>query len=223
MLVLDNIHRAYGRAPVLSGVTLSLDPGEITVLVGSNGAGKSTLLRIAAGIMRADSGTVTVNGETRGEKISPLLGYVGHESLLYKALTIRENLVLTGGLRGGQYDLEGALVKWGLVAVADTAVGTLSKGLEARAGIARALLHNPDLIILDEPTNSLDDSSCESLTKDLIDRASRGAAVVIASHDLSRVGPLAERAIFLDGGVVRSDSRESSVADVFALYRGGNR
>jgi ABC-2 type transport system ATP-binding protein len=221
--VLENIHRAYGRAPALSGVTFSVDSAEIVVLVGSNGAGKSTLLIIAAGIMRADSGTVTVNGETRDEKISPLLGYVGHESLLYKALTVRENLVLTGGLRGGQYDVQGALVKWGLAAVADTAVGTLSKGLEARAGIARALLHNPDLIILDEPTNSLDDSSCESLTKDLIDRASRGVAVVIASHDLSRVGPLAKRAIFLDGGVVRSDSRESSVADVFALYRGGNR
>lgn len=223
MLVLENIHRAYGRIPVLRGASLVADAGEITVVLGSNGAGKSTLMRIAAGIMRADSGSVTIGGREERSLPSPVLGFVGHESLLYRALTVRENLVLTGGLRGGDYDISETLKKWGLVGVAEKPVSALSKGFEARAGIARALLHNPSIIVLDEPTTALDDAACEALLSDLVERASRGAAILMTSHDVSRVGAVAHRVLFLQGGVVQSDSRTTSIQDVCALYRGGNR
>ncbi|MDP9134697.1 MAG: ABC transporter ATP-binding protein [Actinomycetota bacterium] len=220
---LDDVERRYGERVALSEVTVRLAAGQTLAVLGSNGAGKTTLLRVLATLLRPHAGTARVLGhELPGEawKVRGGIGYLGHDPLLYRELTGRENLryhaQLHGlGRRGGsdvgfaspgrlnptsavRERVEERLAAVGMTRRADEPVRDLSKGMVQRLAVARATLHDPELLLLDEPRANLDPAAAEAL-EPLIGRAS-GKTRVLVTHDVE--GGLAEAdvALGLRGG-----------------------
>jgi len=184
------LERRYGERTALSGVTVSVPKGATLAVFGSNGAGKTTLLRILAGLLRPHSGTASVLGSKLPEdawKVRGRVGYLGHESLLYRDLTVRQNLEFHARLHGVS-GVEDALAAVGLERRAGDPVRELSRGMVQRAAVARATLHQPDVLLLDEPRANLDPKAAETL-EPLIGKAS-GRTRVLVSHDVE--GSLAE-------------------------------
>jgi heme exporter protein A len=202
VLVLEGLERRYGERVALSGVTVRLEPGRTLAVFGANGAGKTTLLRVLAGLLRPHGGTARVLGaELPGEawKVRGQIGYLGHDPLLYRELSGRENLTYQSRLYGlARERVEEALEAVGLGRRADDPVRDLSKGMVQRLAAARATLHDPALLLLDEPRANLDPAAAERL-EPLIGRAS-GRARVLVTHDVD--GGLAEAdvAVGLRGG-----------------------
>jgi heme ABC exporter ATP-binding subunit CcmA len=198
--------RSYGAVRALRGVDLTLGAGEVLLLLGPNGAGKSTLLRTLAGLLRPEAGTVTVAGCTLNgddpEARRPI-GLLSHQSLLYDELTLLENLVLAARL----YDLpeprrlaENALEAQGLLALRHDRPRSLSRGMQQRAAIARALLHQPRLLLLDEPLTGLDAIAGDRFLKLLAAQRSPERAMVIVTHHAAEAWVLATRVGVLIGG-----------------------
>jgi heme exporter protein A len=189
---LDGLERRYGERVALSGVTVSVPQGATLAVLGANGAGKTTLLRVLAALLRPHGGTARVLGaELPGErwKVPGRVGYLGHEPLLYRQLTGRENLRYHARLHG----VDGPRVSQVLAAVgmerrADEPVQDLSRGMVQRLAAARAVLHDPPLLLLDEPRANLDPAAAE-LLESLIGRPS-GRTRVLVTHDVE--GALAE-------------------------------
>jgi heme exporter protein A len=189
---LDGLERRYGERVALSGVTVSVPQGATLAVLGANGAGKTTLLRVLAALLRPHGGTARVLGaELPGErwKVPGRVGYLGHEPLLYRQLTGRENLRYHARLHG----VDGPRVSQVLAAVgmerrADEPLQDLSRGMVQRLAAARAVLHDPPLLLLDEPRANLDPAAAE-LLESLIGRAS-GRTRVLVTHDVE--GALAE-------------------------------
>jgi heme exporter protein A len=189
---LDGLERRYGERVALSGVTVSVPQGATLAVLGANGAGKTTLLRVLAALLRPHGGTARVLGaELPGErwKVPGRIGYLGHEPLLYRQLTGRENLRYHARLHG----VDGPRVSQVLAAVgmerrADEPLQDLSRGMVQRLAAARAVLHDPPLLLLDEPRANLDPAAAE-LLESLIGRASERTRVLV-THDVE--GALAE-------------------------------
>lgn len=198
---------AYGRHPVLDGVSLALAPGETVALLGPNGAGKTALLRLAAGRLPATRGTVRVAGRDphREAGARRLVGYVPQDLALYRALTVRENLGVfdrLAGLRrsGRGRRIEGLLALADLGSVADRPVETLSGGFRRRADIAAALSAEPRVLLLDEPCTGLD-RGARGAVHEVIARLRRsGAAILIATHDFDEAERVADRVAILRAG-----------------------
>ena len=218
-----SLEKSFGEWPVLWDLDLSVPWGETLVLFGANGAGKTTLLRILATHMRADYGSVAVAGynlRTRPEKARRRIGVVGHRSLLYDDLTCRENLVYYGrlfGLKDHGKRADDVLEKVRLSSRADHRVRTLSNGMQKRAAIARAILHEPDVLLLDEPEAGLDRESVSILGAILAEWTDTGRSVVMTTHDLDLGLDWAQRAGVLRGGKVNfpdSDSPDSATSDI---------
>jgi heme exporter protein A len=180
VLVARDVVRRFGYRPVLAGVSFELTPGEALMLVGPNGAGKTTLLRVLAGLLHAGGGTI----ERRGN-----VGMVAHHSMLYDALTARENLRFFGRLHGGRAAgrVEEVLELMGLATVGNERVGAFSRGMTQRLAIARALLSDPEILLLDEPLTGLDDASLGRVVAVLGELRARGRALLIASHQLAEL------------------------------------
>ena len=205
LLEVEGLCKSYGGPRVLREVALSLRGGEGLVLLGPNGAGKSTLLRILAGIHRASAGTVRIEGETarfRDPSVRRKVGFVSHETFLYDALTARENLRFFGRLYG--VDEEGAIDKAlreiGLQRFADRPVGSFSRGMAQRLTLARARLHGPGLLLLDEPFTGLDPGAARDLDAALLAYRRKGGAFVMATHDLAHVTGTGTRLLVLRAG-----------------------
>ena len=218
-----SLEKSFGEWPVLWDLDLSVPWGETLALFGANGAGKTTLLRILATHMRADYGSVAVAGynlRTRPEKARRRIGVVGHRSLLYDDLTCRENLVYYGrlfGLKDHGKRVDDVLEKVRLSSRADHRVRTLSNGMQKRAAIARAILHEPDVLLLDEPEAGLDRESVSILGAILAEWTDTGRSVVMTTHDLDLGLDWAHRAGVLRGGKVNfpdSDSPDSATSDI---------
>jgi len=196
-LELAELGRHYGERVALSGVTLRLEPGQTLAVIGANGAGKSTLLRVLAGLLRPHSGAARVLGaELPGDtwRVRARIGYLGHDPMLYRELSGRENLVYQSRLYGLPIErVDEALAGVGLEGRASEPVRDLSKGMVQRLAAARATLHAPDLLLLDEPRANLDPAAAERL-EPLIGRAS-GRARVLVTHDVD--GALAEADLVL--------------------------
>ncbi len=199
---LEGLERHYGERPALVGVTLALEPGRTLGVFGSNGAGKTTLLRVLATLLRPHGGRARVLGaELPGEawKVRGRVGYLGHEPLLYRELSARENLRFYARLHGVvPARVEELLAAVGMERRAADPVRDLSRGMVQRVAAARAVLHDPPLLLLDEPRAGLDPGAAE-LLEPLIGRAS-GRTRVLVTHDLE--GGLAESdlALGLRGG-----------------------
>jgi heme exporter protein A len=210
---LDNLQRRYGERVALAGVSVRVEQGQTLAVLGGNGAGKTTLLRVLAGLLRPHGGTVRVLGaELPAErwKLPAQVGYLGHEPLLYRELSGRENLRYHARLHGiGDARVEETLAGVGMAARADDPVRELSKGLVQRVAAARAVLHDPALLLLDEPRANLDPAAAE-LLEPLIGRES-GRTRVLVSHDVE--GALAEA----DVSIGLRDGRPAAVGR--ELYR----
>src|SRR5689334_7684088 len=206
LLRATGVRRAFGAAQVLRGVDLTLRAGAMVAVAGPNGAGKTTLLRILAGLMRPTAGEVRVLGERldRGAvAVRRAIGLLSHQSLLYDDLTLQENLTLAARL----YDLPdpharaaAGLADAGLSDRAHDLPRRLSRGLLQRAAIARALLHAPRLLLLDEPFTALDAAAAGRLRRLLRERLAAGLGVVVVTHDLAEVWELATHVAVLAAG-----------------------
>lgn len=186
MLEARGLGRRWGGRWILRGVDLRVEPGRRLAVVGPNGAGKTTLLRMLAGLLRPTVGTIRLHGTApeSGAAYRRRIGYLAHEPLLVPELTARENLrVLAGacGVPPGRAD--GWLERVGLAARADDPVRTLSRGQRQRLALARALLHGPELLLLDEPHTALDAPGRRLLADLLAEHAARGGMAVIAAPD----------------------------------------
>ena len=204
MIELTDLRRSYGERVVLDGVTLSVPEGATLLLLGANGAGKSTLLRILAGLLRPHGGKATVLGAElprESWKLKGRIGFLGHEALLYRDLSPAENLAFHAQLHGASP----ARADWLLDAVglgrrAADPVRTLSRGMVQRAAIARAVLHSPDLLLLDEPYANLDPGAVEQVRPLLT-----GPTRVLVSHDVEAGRAEADLVAGLRNGRVTRD------------------
>jgi heme exporter protein A len=196
--------KRFGAWAALHPLDLDVARGETLALLGPNGAGKTTLLRLLAGLARPSRGTVRVGpaGDDRRAR-RRRVGLVGHSTFLYPALTARENMVLAGRLFGLEAPEERAaslLERLELRAAADRPVGDFSRGMAQRASIGRALMHDPDVLLLDEPFTGLDVRAA-TIVEELIDALREAAhTLVLSGHDLRRVCRLATSALLLDRG-----------------------
>lgn len=220
----ERLERRFGAVPVLRGLDLEVARGQAVALFGPNGAGKSTLLRTLAGLLRASQGSVKVFGNElpAGADLRRRIGYLGHESFLYRDLTARENLAYYARLFSIDTDRVplAALEEVGLARFAERRVATFSRGMLQRLALARVFLHNPDLLLLDEPLTGLDPQGGELLARMLIERRRRGVTILMATHDLERALACSTRALVLARGRVAWDSAETlpSAAQMADLY-----
>ena len=194
---LERLERRYGERVALGGVSVRVEEGQTLAVLGGNGAGKTTLLRVLAGLLRPHGGAARVLGAALPEerwRLPAQVGYVGHEPLLYRELTGRENLRYHARLHGvAEERVARVLAAVGVEKRADEPIRDLSKGLVQRFAIARAVLHDPPLLLLDEPRANLDPAAAE-LVDPLIGRSS-GRTRVLVSHDVD--GALAESDVAL--------------------------
>ena len=220
IIELEGLTRAYGERVALADVTLALPPGRTLVVFGPNGAGKSTLLRVLATLLRPSDGVARVLGrELPGEAwaVRGRIGFLGHEPLLYRELTGRENLRFQARLFGvGEERVAELLERLQLERRADEPVRNLSRGTVQRMAVARAILHDPELLLLDEPRANLDPAATA-----LIGPLLTGRTRVITSHDPAGGLAEADLALGLRGGRTEllAPAADVSVADIGALYR----
>jgi len=204
---LSNVAKHYGPIRALDGVTLSFDKGEAVVFLGPNGAGKSTLLKIVAAQITPTAGEAKVLGfdtAQQPEHVKRNVGFVGHRSFMYDELTVEENLWFYGGFFDATHeDLERVIEMTKLQRWRNVKVSHLSYGLRKRSDIARALLSDPKVLVLDELFSGLDQESAESLVKHL--KGHRGQALLVSSHSLERVRQLCDRGVYIKAGRVEKE------------------
>jgi heme exporter protein A len=227
LLEVRGLQRSFGRVRILRGVDLSLRPGEALAVVGPNGAGKTTLLRLLAGLMKPSAGQIRVLSQPleRGSADTRrAIGLLSHQSLLYDDLTLLENLAFTARLYGLERPREraaAALDEAGLGARAAELPRRLSRGLLQRAAIARALLHGPRLLLLDEPFTGLDAHASDRLRADLRERLAQGLGMVLVTHHLAEVWQLASRvAVLVDGRWAADEPCEGPLDSFLPRYYG---
>lgn len=206
MLQLERVTRTFRGGAGVCDLTFEIDPGEIVALVGLNGAGKTTLMRLSLGMLRPQRGTVRLLGHVVDAVPADAWAQVGaliEVPLAYPELTVQQNLHMAGLLHGGEPGWVGnSLETWQLGPVADRRFRRLSLGTRQRVGLAAALQHDPRLIVLDEPSNSLDPSSVILLREQLTRRAREGAAILVSSHHLDEVSRIADRVLLMNAGRV---------------------
>jgi ABC-type multidrug transport system ATPase subunit len=202
----DRIDKRYGGIYALRRVSLEIAKGECVVLCGRNGSGKTTLLRIAAGLVRPSAGTLTRDG---GESPPVAVGFVAHATMVYDELTAEENLLLFGRLLGVPEvaaRVNGLLEETGLYERRASLLRSFSRGMRQRVAVARALLHQPSLLLLDEPATGLDSVSVSWLARTLQRLRDSGCTMLMSLHGESEISGLATRAVRLEGGAVEADS-----------------
>ena len=187
---ISEVSKTYGPVRALRSVSLTLSSGRVTALLGPNGAGKSTLLSLVGALTRPTSGRVEHVGVATRSAVRASLGWLGHDGLLYPDLTGMENVRLSAQLhRCAPGAVEAVRARFDLSAFADRPVRTCSRGQRQRIALARALVHTPRLVLLDEPTTGLDAAGVARLQGVVGEEAARGATVLVVTHD----GPFAEQ------------------------------
>jgi heme exporter protein A len=227
MIEVRRLVKTFGLKPVLRGLDFRAEPGEFVALLGPNGAGKTTMLRILASLSRPTLGEVRVAGYSlpgQASEVRRLLGVVSHQPLLYGELTAEENLRFYArmyGLSDGASRALQALESVGLAARRRDLVRQFSRGMQQRLAIGRALLHDPQVMLLDEPYTGLDQDASAMLDELLRHVAAGGRTVVMTSHDLPRAADLATRIDVLSRGVIAASVPQAEItsAGLIELYR----
>ena len=227
MITVKKLVKRFGPITVLRELDFNVKSGEFVALLGPNGAGKTTLLRILSSLMRPTSGYVQVAScrlPSQGASLRAKLGVVSHQPLLYGDLTAAENLQFFSKLYSIEPDrIPEILDLVGLLPRRDDLVRTFSRGMQQRLAIGRAILHNPSILLLDEPHTGLDQAAGEILDRILKEVALEGRTVVMTSHDLVRSAELASRLVLLSKGKI-SDSVSTDgldPSDLVDFYKGG--
>ena len=220
MLLAEGLHHAFGRVVALDGVSFSLAPGQTLAIFGPNGAGKTTLLKVLAGLINPQAGSARVDGGRRA------IGWIGHQSHLYGHLTVRENLLFWGSLYGLSAARRAAraaevLARLDMSDRAGEPVWSLSRGLLQRAAIAKALLHDPAVLLLDEPFTGLDLAAAGQLRVLLGELHDGGRMMVLATHNVDEGAELATDVAFQRRGrfVHLAPRGTRSAAEIAAAYR----
>ena len=227
IIAVRKLVKRFGLKTVLRGMDFSVEPGEFVALLGPNGAGKTTFLRILASLSRPTMGQVKIAGYFLPQQAAAVrrrLGVVSHLPLLYGDLTAEENLRFFARM----YDIPDAdrriaevLEMVGLASRRRDLVRTFSRGMQQRLAIGRAVLHDPEVMLFDEPHTGLDQDACQMLDTVLQQVAARGRTVVMTSHDLARVADLASRFDILSRGAISASIQRSEIDpnNLLAFYR----
>jgi ABC-2 type transport system ATP-binding protein len=214
LIEVRGLTKNYGTLRALNGISFSVEKGEIIGLLGPNGAGKTTTMKILTGYLQPTEGTAVVAGHDVVEaplQVQAALGYLPENAPLYLDMAVQEYLLMMAELRG----LEGARLRallseavyaTGLEKHLTKPIGSLSKGYRQRVGLAQAILHKPQVLILDEPTNGLDPTQILEI-RGLIQRLAEDATVIVSTHILTEVEATCHRAIIIMEGEIRADSR----------------
>ncbi|GAB4276114.1 MAG: ABC transporter ATP-binding protein [Candidatus Promineifilaceae bacterium] len=218
MIQISHLIKNYGTNPVLKGLNLHVKEGEFVTLVGPNGAGKSTLLRIVATLLQPTSGDVKVGGwplPKRADRVRKHIGMVSHQSLLYGDLTAAENLLFFAklyNLSDAEARVQTALKSVGLAARQRDPVSTFSRGMTQRLTIARATLHEPDILLMDEPYTGLDQDASQLLDNLLLAEHAKGRTILMITHDLVHGLNICDRAVILARGKILADINSKAIS-----------
>ena len=207
-----HINKSFVAQQVLKDVSLSIPEGQVLGLLGPNGAGKSTLMKILIGLWRADSGTVSV---------PPRIGYLPENNPLYEEMYVTEYLRFMAEMtqiEDWKLKIEDLIERVGLTPERHKHIRELSKGYRQRVGLAQALLGDPQLLILDEPTTGLDPNQLVEI-RSLIRDLGKDRTVILSTHIMQEVSAMCDRVVILDHGVMRADRLVNEVKDLEALFR----
>ncbi|KQB84838.1 ABC transporter ATP-binding protein [Corynebacterium lowii] len=215
-LHIDHLNKSYGEHQVLTNMTFDVREGEVYGFVGSNGAGKSTTMRIALGVLAADSGEVRLGSQRLDDALRRTIGYMPEERGLYTKSPIAEQLVFLGRLHGmtkaaATRSTEELLERLGLAERAKDKLDDLSLGNQQRVQLAASLVHDPQVLILDEPFSGLDPVAVSVMSTMLLDKARAGVPVLFSSHQLDLVQRLCDRVGIIAGGQMKA---EGTVAEL---------
>lgn len=202
----ENVVKFFGRFAALRGASFAFSPGQLYVILGDNGAGKSTLLRVIAGLMQPSKGTITVLGSTKLRDVAQRVGYMGHAPLLYDELSGMENLRYFAGLYGIFNDgvCSEAMKMVGLDPDLSRRVGQYSQGMRQRLSLARAVLHDPQLILLDEPFSNVDIHSARDMAAVLGKVRDSGKTILVVTHQASLMENVADLFLNMSAGQIVS-------------------
>ncbi|MEU5550567.1 MULTISPECIES: ABC transporter ATP-binding protein [unclassified Micromonospora] len=224
VLRLDGVDRSFGDRQVLKNVSFDVVAGRMTGFVGGNGAGKTTTMRIILGVLAADSGRVTWRDAPLSREIRGRFGYMPEERGLYPKMSVREQVVYLGRLHG--LTAEGArratddlLERVGLGERGDDLLETLSLGNQQRAQIAAALVHDPEVLVLDEPFSGLDPMAVDTVVAVLRERAAAGAPVLFSSHQLDVVERLCDDLVIIADGSIRAAGSRDELRAAYTTPR----
>ncbi len=217
MIEVQGLAKYFGRFSALRDLSLTVRRGQFIALFGRNGAGKTTLLRILAGLARPSSGTILIGGD---RPLSPsaargAMGYLSHNTAIYADLTALENLRFYARLHGldsADGEIEERIRRVGLAGRSREPVRNYSRGMQQRLAIARAFLHDPDILLLDEPFTGLDQTGTEFLKNYLSDAHARGKTCLMAIHDAPLGYQLADRLVAIEKGIVALDLAKESIS-----------
>lgn len=222
-VIIDHLTKRIGRQTILRDISLSIPDGEVVALLGPNGAGKSTLMKILVGLWEPTSGSVAVPASH---------GYLPEQNPLYDEMYVREYLMFMAGLASGKLQVasdklqvasdkdyvESLIERVGLMPEANKKIGQLSKGYRQRVGLAAALIGDPELLILDEPTTGLDPNQLVEI-RELIKSIGRDHTVILSTHIMQEVREMCSRVLILNHGELQADVPADQVADLEALFR----
>jgi heme exporter protein A len=227
MITVRKLVKRFGLKTILRGMDFSVESGEFVAILGPNGAGKTTFLRILASLSRPTMGSVSIAGYAlpgQAAAVRRRLGVVSHLPLLYGDLTAEENLHFFARMYNvthAEKRISDVLDLIGLAARRRDLVRTFSRGMQQRLAIGRAVLHDPEVMLFDEPHTGLDQDACQMLDTVLREVAARGRTVVMTSHDLARVADLASRFDVLSRGIIAASVQRSQIEpnNLLAFYR----
>ncbi len=205
MLAIEGLTKRFGSVTALDGVTFDVRPGELFGFVGGNGAGKTTTMRIVLGVLASDGGSVAWQGRPIDADVRRRIGYMPEERGLYPKMKVAEQLGYLARLHGmGAADAAAAVARWtervGVAARAGDSVEKLSLGNQQRVQLCAALVHDPDVLVLDEPFSGLDPTAVETMSAVLAEKAASGTPVIFSSHQLELVERLCDRVGIISAG-----------------------
>ena len=205
-----NISKSYGSQKALDNISFSVKKGEIVGFLGPNGAGKSTLMKILTTYINADSGSAIVNGHNvvdNQKKVQQSVGYLPEHNPLYLDLYVREYLEFNASVyKISNARIEEVIILTGLTTESHKKIGQLSKGFRQRVGLASAMLHNPDVLILDEPTTGLDPNQLLEI-RNVIKNVGKDKTVFLSTHIMQEVEAICDRVIIINKGVIVADKK----------------
>jgi ABC-type multidrug transport system ATPase subunit len=218
VVVLDNLVKFFGRFAAIRGISASFAPARLYVVLGDNGAGKSTLLRIVAGLMQPSSGSFTLLGTANHREVAHRVGYMGHAPLLYDELSGMENLRYFAGLYGLNDDAvcRTAMQMVGLDPELSRRLGQYSQGMRQRLSLARAVLHDPELMLLDEPFSNVDVHSARQMAAVLGRVRDKGKTIFVVTHQAALMEGVADELVHMaDGQIVTREevARKAAVSN----------